>query len=88
MRDGRGGSGTKLGQLMSSLGINDDQLQDLNEEELDNFEGLIDDDKDDISLDSMQLLSKEDENMNIPNFDQDEDEADFIKKEIVLQKFE
>ena len=68
--------------------MDDDDDNEVYEEELENFGNLIDEEKDDISLDSMQLISKADENMQLPNFEQDEDETNFIKKEILLKKFE
>ena len=68
--------------------MDDDDDNEVYEEELENFGNLVDEEKDDISLDSMQLISKADENMQLPNFEQDEDETNFIKKEILLKKFE
>ena len=43
-------------------------------------------DLDDISLDSFQLISRDDELMN-DFYGQDEDEHNFIQKEILMQKF-
>lgn len=48
--------------------MQEQENQKINEAELENFDYLRED-RDDMSLDSMQLISKDDDNMHNPNFD-------------------